>query len=178
MLVSAVQLRESTICTYIPPPSPWVCIFAQSCLTLYDPMDCSPSGSSVHGILQERILEWVAIPFSSGSSWLRDRTWVSCIAGRFFTVWATIFELKQSREWFFPGLTMYTLLLLDPRMALEVGSPCCFQGFRVSTGRAFTLASLPTSCQGQGRAASHLPGGRQPDSFGKRGAWKKVTWIL
>ena len=40
----------------------------QSCLTLYDPMDCSPPGSSVHGILQARILEWVAIPFSRGSS--------------------------------------------------------------------------------------------------------------
>ena len=40
------------------------------------------------GILQARILEWVAIPFSKGSSWPRDQTWVSCIAGRFFTVWA------------------------------------------------------------------------------------------
>ena len=52
-------------------------------------MDCSPSGSSVHGILQARILEWVAIPFSRRSSWPRDPTWVSCIAGRFFTIWAT-----------------------------------------------------------------------------------------
>ena len=45
--------------------------------------------SSVHGILQVRILEWAAIPFSRGSAWPRDQTWVSCIAGRFFTVWAT-----------------------------------------------------------------------------------------
>ena len=52
-------------------------------------MDCSPPGSSVHGISQARILEWVAIPFSRGPSWPRDRTWVSLIAGRFFTVWAT-----------------------------------------------------------------------------------------
>ena len=51
------------------------------------PMDCSPTGYSVHEILQARILEWVAIPFSRGSSQLRDRTLVSCIAGRFFTVW-------------------------------------------------------------------------------------------
>ena len=51
-------------------------------------MDCSPSGSSVCGILQA-ILEWVAVPFSRGSSWPRDQTWVFCIAGRFFTVWAT-----------------------------------------------------------------------------------------
>ena len=52
-------------------------------------MDCSPRGSSAHGILQARILEWVAIPFSGGSSWPRSRTQISSIAGRFFTVWAT-----------------------------------------------------------------------------------------
>ena len=54
----------------------------QSCLTLFDPMDCSPPGSSVHGILQVRRLEWVAISFSRGSSQTRDRTClsdVSCI---------------------------------------------------------------------------------------------------
>ena len=61
----------------------------QSCLTLCDPVDCSTPGSSVHGILQARILEWVAISFSRGSPWPRDRTQVSCIAGRFFTLWAT-----------------------------------------------------------------------------------------
>ena len=52
-------------------------------------MDCSPPGSSVHGILQAGILKWVASPFSRGSSWSRDQSWVSCIAGRFFTIWAT-----------------------------------------------------------------------------------------
>ena len=60
-------------------------LVAQSC----DPKDCSLPGSSVHGILQGTILEWIAIPFSRGSSQSRDRTWVSCIAGRFFTIWAT-----------------------------------------------------------------------------------------
>jgi len=54
--------------------------------TLCNPMDYSPPGSSVHGILQTRILEWVAVPFSRGFSRPRDRTQVSCIAGRFFTV--------------------------------------------------------------------------------------------
>ena len=54
-----------------------------------DPMDCSLPGSSVHGIFQVRVLEWVAISFSKESSWPRDRTWVSHIAGRHFTVWAT-----------------------------------------------------------------------------------------
>ena len=51
-------------------------------------MDCSPPGSTVHGILQARILEWVAMPFSRGSSWPRNRTQVSCIAGSFLTNWA------------------------------------------------------------------------------------------
>jgi len=64
-------------------------LVAQSCLTLSDPVDCSPPGSSVHGILQARILEWVAISFSRGFSRPRDQTRVSCIAGRFFTNWAT-----------------------------------------------------------------------------------------
>ena len=53
------------------------------------PMDCSPPSSSVHGILQARILEWVAISFSRGSSWPRDRTQVSHIAGRCFNLCAT-----------------------------------------------------------------------------------------
>ena len=59
-------------------------LVAQSCLTLYDPRNCSLSGASVHGILQARVLEWVAIPLSRGSSQPRDWTQVSCIAGRFF----------------------------------------------------------------------------------------------
>ena len=58
-------------------------------LTFCDTMDCNPPGSSVHGILQARILEWVAIPFSRGSSQPRDWTQVSCNEGRFFTIWAT-----------------------------------------------------------------------------------------
>ena len=59
---------------------------AQSCATLCDPMDCSPPGSSIHGIFQARIWEWVAISFSRGSSQPRDQTWVSLIAGRRFTI--------------------------------------------------------------------------------------------
>ena len=62
---------------------------AQSCLTLCNPTNHSPPGSSVHGVLQARILQWIAMPFSRGSFWPRDRTQVSCIAGRFFTIWAT-----------------------------------------------------------------------------------------
>ena len=60
-------------------------LVAQSCPTLYDPMECSPPGSSVHDIFQARILEWVIISFSRGSSQLRDQTQVSCTAGRLLT---------------------------------------------------------------------------------------------
>ena len=63
--------------------------FAQSCPTLCNPMDCSLPGFSVHGIFQARVLEWVAIAFSRGSSWPRDQTRVSSIVGRCFTLWAT-----------------------------------------------------------------------------------------
>ena len=62
---------------------------AQSCPTPCNPMDCSPPGSSVHGILQARTLEWVATSFSRGSSWPRFQTQVSCIPGGCFTVWVT-----------------------------------------------------------------------------------------
>ena len=65
------------------------CSVTQLCLTLCDPMDCSLPGSSVRGISQVRILEWVVISFSKGSSQPRDWTQVSCTAGRSFTIWAT-----------------------------------------------------------------------------------------
>ena len=58
----------------------------QSCPTLCDPMDCSLPAFSVHGILQARILEWVTISFSRGSSQPRDRTRVSCLGGRRFNL--------------------------------------------------------------------------------------------
>ena len=72
----------------------WTCegglkvLVTQSCPTLWDPMDCSPPGSPVRGILQARILECIAIYFSRETSWPRDQTHVSCIAGGFFTVLA------------------------------------------------------------------------------------------
>ena len=64
-------------------------LLAQSCPALCDSMNCSPPGSSVHGILQARKLAWVAISFSRGSLRPRNLTQVSCIAGRFFTNWDT-----------------------------------------------------------------------------------------
>ena len=69
-------------------------LVAQSCPAPCNSMDCRPSGSSIHGILQARILEWVAISFSRGSSQPRDRTQVFCIGGGLFTVWA----IKETPE--------------------------------------------------------------------------------
>ena len=77
------------------------CLVTQSCQFFHDPMACSPPGSSVHGVSQARILEWVAISFSRGSSWPRDRTHISCVcctASGFFTYWGIREVLTQSRK--------------------------------------------------------------------------------
>ena len=58
----------------------YCCLFTKSCLIFCNPMDCSPPGSSVHGISQARILKWVAVSFSRGSSWPWDQTCISCIS--------------------------------------------------------------------------------------------------
>ena len=79
---------------------------AQLCLTLWDPMDCSLPGSSVHGIFQARILEWVAIAFSRGSSRPRDWNRVSCIVGRHFTV-----SINSSNE--YSGLISFRIDWFD-----------------------------------------------------------------
>jgi len=91
---------------------------AQSCLTLCDPMDYSPPGSSVHGILQIRILEWVAIAFSRGSSQPRDQTWVSCIADGFFTIQVT-------REVLIPALFFYSILFYFLTLQYCIGFAIC-----------------------------------------------------
>ena len=62
---------------------------AQLCPTLCDPMDCSQPSSSVHGLLQARVLEWAVNPFSRVSSWRRNQTQFSRVAGSFFTIWPT-----------------------------------------------------------------------------------------
>ena len=67
----------------------------QLCPTLCNPVDCSLPGSSVHGIFQAIVLEWIVISFSRGSSRPKDRTQVSCIVDRRFTAWATREVLKQ-----------------------------------------------------------------------------------
>ena len=103
----------------------------QSCLTLCDPMNCSPPGSSVHGILQARILERVAMPSSRGSSRSRDWTgisYISCIADRFFYPLSHLGSPCLTVN----GLNHGTLFLCDTlirTLELHKGrvQPCCFQ---------------------------------------------------
>ena len=96
-------------------PSESVSEVAQSCPTLCDPMDCSLPGSPVHGILQAIVMEWIAISFSRGSSQPRDRTQVSHIVDRCFTVWATrecnLDSILKSR-----GITLSTKIHLVKAM--------------------------------------------------------------
>ena len=81
---------------------------AQSCLILCNHMDSSLLFSTVHGILQARILEWVAIPFLRGFSKHRNQTQVSCFAGKFFTNWATMEALLT----LFPSILWHFLFTL------------------------------------------------------------------
>ena len=87
---------------------------AQSCRTLCDPMDCSLPGFSVHGIFQARVLEWIAISFSRGSSRPRDRTWISHIGGRRFNLWATREAHKQS-----PNLEAHDTIIINLKDVLN-----------------------------------------------------------
>ena len=84
MYTSKFARFHSVFSTCVLSSQRFVCSVAQLCLSLCDPVDCSPPGSAVHGILQARILEWAAMPSSRGSSQPRDRTHVSHVscAGR------------------------------------------------------------------------------------------------
>ena len=87
------------------------CLSAQSCLTLCNPMDRSPPGSSVHGIFQARIWYWVAISFSRGSSQPRDWTGISCVSciGRqILYCWAT----WEAPLWYIPLLNILLWIIL------------------------------------------------------------------
>ena len=103
--------------------------------TLCDSMDCSPPGSSVHGILQARMLEGVAILFTKGTSQPRDRTCVSCTAGRFFTIWATRKAPKDNKLLqIFPGSGRLQ------RRCVDVFSPAAF--YRWAWSECFLWAKI------------------------------------
>ena len=134
---------------------------AQSCPTLCDPMDCSLQGSSIHRIFQARMLEWVAISFSRGSSWPRDWTWVFHIAGRCFTVWAT----KEAVIWL-SAVLIIALVLTNSLVILAgwflltdfkdhiiswIGTSLAVQWLRLCTSTAGDMHSMP----GRGTKISH-----------------------
>ena len=97
----------------------------KSCSTLCDSMDCSPPGSSIHGIFQARVLEWAAISFSRGSSQTRDWAQASCTAG--FTVWATREALKSfnPHDHLWNGLN-YSHVRMSTLRHKGVGQLCSF----------------------------------------------------
>ena len=111
-------------------------LVVQSCRTLCNPVGCSPPGSSVHRILQARILEWVAIPFSRGSFRPTDITHISRNAGRFFTIWATREALKQLTQ-------QHQAWPTDLEMSAALGS--LHQAWRLRTQgqRVSLFASFP-----------------------------------
>ena len=118
---------------------------AQSCLTLCDPMDGSLPGSANHGIFRARLLEWAAISFSRGSSQTRDRTRVSCIADRRFTVWAT-----WHSSWFFPGQAILEAMVELKRLlwlSLRSSTPVLLlqiaqKQLQFSVGREYTRTEV------------------------------------
>ena len=85
-LYHSMKVLTGYTCSYLFGLYAGLCLVTQSCPTLCDPMDCHLPGSSVCGILQAKILEWVAMPFSRGFSPPSNQTQVSHIAGRFFTI--------------------------------------------------------------------------------------------
>ena len=117
----------------------WVSEVAQSCPTLCDPMDCSLSGSSIHGIFQAIVLEWVAISFSRVSSRLRDRTWISLIIDRCFTIWAT---REGGTE---PGPYTFYCILFLAQVWNVIGAHICHVFLKINSSILFPLLPLHIS---------------------------------
>ena len=100
-----------------------MCLVAQSCLILCNPIDCSRTDSSVHGILQAKILEWVAMPTSRGTSQLRDWSQIFRTAGRFFTIWAT----REAHGWWIGSVQFSRSVVSDslrPHESQHARPPC------------------------------------------------------
>ena len=117
------------------------------------PMDCSPQGSSVAGILQVKILEWVAVASSRGSSWPRDGTQVSCTAGGFFTVWATR-EALVTMYWYL--IRIYCVFTM--RRALYRYHPASYsQHLCMRQGLLDALLQMPTPRFREPAAPSRAP---------------------
>ena len=127
-----------------------VCVHAraQSCPALCDLLDYSPPGSSVHGIFQARILEWVAISFSRGSSWSRDRTWVSCISGisRQILYHCSSWEVLSYKVPDDKHLKVCSYTLLWLQKPLQAIIHVCVMSWLCSNKALFTDADMWTYC--------------------------------
>ena len=134
-----------------------LCIFAHArlCLTLCDPINSSPPGSSVHGIFQGRILAWVAISSSSGSSWPRDGTCVSCIScfGRWILLPPSHLGSPESwplNSWLIHPSVILALPLESPRLQLFLEGVCfwfCFNwGERMASIQSAVTLNLSSYC--------------------------------
>ena len=122
-------------------------ICAQSCQTLFDTIDCSPPGFSVHGICQARILEWVAISFSRGSSWPRNRTRVSCISciGRRILYYCTTCEALLYSA-FSENILFSHFHVFFYSCACNSHSYCGFCSFFCSVTSFVIRPKLPSGC--------------------------------
>ena len=138
-----VTLRKGQPHTNLTALTVLACSVTQSCLTLCDPVDCSPSGSSVRGVFPARILGWIAIPFSRGSSWPRDRSRVSCIAGGFFPIWATRFSLiYELKTWLKINIHKTKTMASSPITSWEIN------GETMETVRDFILGGSKITADG------------------------------
>ena len=125
----------------------WVLV-AHSGPTLCDPMDCNLTGSSVHGIPQVRLLEWVAMPSSRGSSWPRDQTPISCISGIGRPI------LSHSATW---KAHLRKLGKAGIRGAQDSGAPCALWPSEVPESTSTEVACEDSGDDRQCRPSSHLP---------------------
>ena len=134
-------------------------LLTQLCLTLCEPMDCSPPGSCVHGILQARVLEWIAISFSRGSSPPRDWYWVSCIANRVFTIW---FTEESSRNRFTERQYLLTENVYGfPYLQSHSQVALVIKNLTASAGDMRDMSSIP----GSGRSSGGRHGNPTPVSL-------------
>ena len=141
-----LNLNVSYVCVCV-----CVCVkLLQLCATLCDPVDYSPPGFSVRGILQARILEWIAMPSSRGSSWPRDGTHVSyvpALAGRVFTTSATWQQDQSSRNWHSGSETQNIFLLRWEKPKSLLSCDCLSLCFDRPHQSIPTLCDLPRPLQ-------------------------------
>ena len=152
---------------------------AQSYLTLCDPLDCSPPGSSLHAILQARVLEWVANSFSRVSSWPRDRTWVSLIKGRRFNLWAAR-EAQMVKLWYIRIVEYYSEIRTNYwyiEFKMYYTNEVNLKGDMMYYPIYMTLQKRQNYCNGEQMSCLGIPGGGRFDHGESAWAnWWRVWW--